>query len=129
MITRINYVKSASALLLLLSFFAIQSCVWNNEEELYPETEPCDTLNVSYSTDIAPVFQANCNACHSGNFASGGVSTDTYDDVKALVDANRLWGPINHEAGFSPMPKGMVKLGDCELKKIKSWMDNGSPNN
>ncbi|RYY42338.1 MAG: hypothetical protein EOO06_21310 [Chitinophagaceae bacterium] len=70
-----------------------------------------------------------CVGCHSGTPPQGGINYTTYAGVKAKVDDGRLWGAINHAAGFSPMPKGGTKLSDCEIKQFKKWMDAGAPNN
>lgn len=106
----------------------ITSCYYDNEEELYPQPVACDTINVSYSQTIAPIMDASCNFCHGQSFPSGNVITDNYSDLKTIADDGRLWGSVNHESGYSPMPKDRPKLNDCDLKKIEIWLDNGALN-
>jgi len=112
----------------LISFtLGLTSCYYDNEEDLYPGGTACDTTNVSYSTSVAPVFAAYCNNCHSGGAPSGNIATDNYASVKANI--SRIKGAINHTSGYSPMPQGGNKLGDCELSKISAWINQGMPNN
>jgi hypothetical protein len=107
----------------------LQSCYNDNEEYLYPQTAPCDTVNVTYAGIIAPLLSNQCNACHSGSSPSAGISTDNYSDLKIIVDNGRFWGSVSHADGFSKMPKDRPKLSDCDLLKINSWIANGALNN
>jgi hypothetical protein len=104
------------------------SCYYDNTEELYPQPVECDTINVTYSQTIAPIMNTNCNDCHSGAAPPANVITDNYTDLKTIADDGRLWGSINHESGYSPMPKDRPKMNDCDLKKINIWLDNGALN-
>ena len=126
-------IKRLTALILiftaLMLTFNLTSCYYDNEEELYPDTGGCDTTNVSYSSSVAPVLQANCNACHSGNGPSAGIVTDNYTDLMTIVNSGQFKGAINHSSGYSAMPKNAPKLGDCNLSKINKWVDAGAPNN
>ncbi len=89
----------------------------------------CDTANVTYSATIKPIIANKCQGCHSGTAASGGIDLSTHERLKAKVSDGRLWGAVNHLAGYSPMPKGGAKLSDCELGQIKLWIDGGASNN
>ena len=106
----------------------LSGCYYDKEEALYPDLpDGCDTINISYSNHIAPIMVNNCNACHGGNFPDAGVRTDNYTDLKQLANNGPLWGVVNHESGYSPMPKDKPKLSDCYLKQINIWVENGSP--
>jgi hypothetical protein len=107
----------------------MQSCYYDNEEELYPVAGSCDTSNVTYSTTVAPIMANTCNGCHGGNFPQAGIRTDTYANLKIIADNGRLWGAINHENGFSPMPQNQPKMNDCNLAKIRKWLDEGALDN
>ena len=113
-------------LMLGLIIGGLSRCTYNNEEDLYPQIVECDTLNVTYSQTIAPIMSTNCNFCHSGATPPANVKTDTYDDLKIIADDDRLWGCVNHESGYSAMPNDRPKLNDCDLKKIRVWLDNGA---
>jgi hypothetical protein len=54
---------------------------------------------------------------------------DTYARVKTVADNGKLMGVITHANGFPQMPKGGNKLSDCNIAKIKKWVDAGAPNN
>lgn len=89
----------------------------------------CDTTVFSFSGAIRNIITNKCQGCHSGLAASGGIDLSTYEGVKAKITDGRLWGAINHLAGFSPMPKNGAKLSECEITLIRRWIDAGSLNN
>ena len=115
--------------LLTIALVWLQSCYWDNEEDLYPVVADCDTTNVTYSGTVAIILDDNCVSCHNSSFSQGGVVVDNYDDLKIVVDNGRFWGAINHEGGFSPMPQNLPKLPECELKKIRTWINEGASDN
>jgi hypothetical protein len=57
------------------------------------------------------------------------VHTDSRQGLMDAVNSGRLWGALNHQTGFSPMPKDAPKLSDCDLSKIRIWIDDGTPDN
>jgi len=118
-----------NAALLVLAIAFLQGCYWDNEEELYPIVADCDTTNVTYSGTVAVILDGNCVSCHNNGFAQGSVVLDNYDDLKVVVDNGRFWGAINHEEGYSPMPQNLPKLKECDLSKIRVWIDDGAANN
>ena len=114
----------------LIGVLTLSGCYYDNEEDLYPSlSNSCDTTNVTYSMTVAPIMQNNCNQCHSQSIASGGIITVGYNDLIIIVNSGRLWGTINHLAGYSFMPKNGNKLSDCDIAKIGKWIHNGAPNN
>jgi len=115
-------------LFIIVMVIGMTGCYYDNEEELYPQSAECDTLNVTYSGTIAPIMETSCNDCHGGSSPSANISTDTYDGLKEIADDGSLWGAVNHEDNYSPMPKDRPKLNDCDLKQIQIWIDNGALN-
>jgi hypothetical protein len=112
------------ALISLILLLAI-SCSDDDDPE-----PACDTDNVSYSADIAPVIQQNCwTGCHNGSNPLSGFLMEDYAGVKAKVDDGRLLGAIRRDAGFEPMPQDQPKLDDCTIDKFASWIAAGAPNN
>lgn len=89
----------------------------------------CDSASFTYSGAIRTIISNKCQGCHSGIAASAGIDLSTYAGIKAKVTDGRLWGAVNHQAGFSAMPKNGAKLSDCEIAQIRKWIDSGSPNN
>lgn len=120
-----NFIKAGIFILLLI---AMQACYYDNEEELYPQQAACDTTNVGYAATISIIMENNCNTCHGSDFPQANVITDNYTDLKVIADNGRLWGAVNHENGYSPMPNNLPKLSDCNLSKIRIWLDNGALN-
>jgi hypothetical protein len=53
----------------------------------------------------------------------------THATDKVLAVNGQLYGTINHESGYSPMPQGEAKMDDCSIAKIKKWVDAGSADN
>lgn len=103
-------------------------CYTDNEEELYG----CkfDAVAVKYSTTVSNILAAyGCIGCHSGAAPAAGFNLTTYAGVKAAVDAGRLYGAINRSPGFNPMPQGGGRMAECDIKRIKAWIDAGAANN
>ena len=96
------------------------------------EPSPCtDTTPVTYSQVISPIFDANCRACHGATVYKtdgGGNDYSTYQGIKNQ-SATLILGCIQHQPGFDPMPKGRAKISDCDIAKIKAWIEAGQPNN
>jgi len=104
------------------------SCYNDNYQTLYP-SGGCDTTNVTFTADVWPLISANCTGCHSGGAPSGNISLTNYSDVVAALNGGRFLGSINHDPGYSAMPKGGSKLSDCSILKIENWANQGMPNN
>lgn len=118
-----------SILTLLLSFL-VSACYYDNKQDLYPfDSEACNLENVTFSATVQPILESTCVTCHQQSNPSGGVRLDNYTEVKKVADNGKLWGSINHDAGFTPMPQGGGKLSDCSLLQIEQWINSGSPNN
>lgn len=94
----------------------------------------CDTVNMKFAADIQPIISANCVSCHNNVISNLNVRLDTYAGVKQQATRLRnnlsvLVGVTSHASGFTPMPYNLPKLSDCDVNKIKSWVDRGSLNN
>jgi hypothetical protein len=89
---------------------------------------PCDTNSYTFSGAILPLVQTYCKGCHSGNTPSGDILLTDYATVKSAVESGRFVGAVEHQAGFSAMPKGGNKLSDCNIVQINKWIANGMPN-
>jgi len=87
----------------------------------------CDTTNVTFSGTIKLVIQNFCQGCHSSAFPSGGIALQTHAEVVSNI--TRLLGSVNHQSGYSPMPKNGNKLSDCTLTQFDIWVSAGMPNN
>lgn len=122
----INMKYTWSMLLFMAMVFV--GCYFDNEEDLYPFGN-CNTSDVTYIGDVLPVMQSKCYQCHDSSTNFGQVNLDSYESVRQFALNGRLFGAINHENGFSPMPKNAAKLADCDVQKIAVWIDQGALNN
>lgn len=107
----------------------MSSCYYDIETDLYPSGLVCDSLAISYSADVRPILVNKCLNCHSANVNSGGVTMETYTQVRIQVENGLLGCTINHEAGCSAMPQDAGQLPPCELKAINIWISEGALDN
>lgn len=106
----------------------LPSCYYDVEEELYPSLE-CETFNMTYSGHIEPIINANCYSCHNAASNFGNVTLEGYNALISYVNNGQLLGVIEHENGFSPMPKNQPQMINCEIEKIRAWITDGALNN
>lgn len=113
-----------------LGILLFASCYNDKEDQLYPQpVGGCDTANMSFATHIQPIMNQSCaiaGACHNATAKSLGHDLSSYAGTVAAVNSGRYLGAIRHETGFFQMPKGMTKLGDCEIAKITAWVNQGT---
>lgn len=81
------------------------------------------TDTVSYSQDIVPILENNCNGCH--NAGAGGYSFTDHTETAANAYAilNSLYGTSQL------MPLGGPALPDSLIKKVQCWINQGKLNN
>jgi hypothetical protein len=91
----------------------------------------CDTTTFNYAGNIKPILNTFCNGCHSGINPQGDIDLSTYTLLKEYIDNNpeSFIGSIEHTAGYAAMPKTAAKLTNCNIVKLKKWINSGSPNN
>jgi len=90
----------------------------------------CDTVGVSFSTDVYPILDLHCLGCHSyPALSGGGIPLGSYADVATYAGNGRLLGSIQHQAGFSAMPQGSAMLSDCKIATIRNWITEGTQDN
>jgi hypothetical protein len=109
---------------------ALSGCYNDSYEDLYGGMGGnCDTSNVTFSAVVLPILNQNCalSNCHKTGSALGGYMLDNYAGAKAAE--GRIIGAITHSSGFSPMPKNLPMLSDCDITKISIWVAQGAPNN
>ncbi len=119
---------------LLKSFFAIaviliafSSCKHD------PLVVACNTSSYTYGKDVKPIMDAYCTGCHKENSTeeNGGIYLNDWASLSAYVTdfPGDFKGAIDHAEGYSPMPDEAPKMPDCEITKLKNWIDAGAPNN
>jgi hypothetical protein len=123
----------------VLAALAFAGCYNDKADQLYPEPgsggggggNTCDTANISFATTIKPVLEQYCglSGCHDAATPSAGYNLTGHAGLKLAHTNGRLLGAINHQSGFSQMPKGMAKLSECNLNKITAWVNQGTLDN
>lgn len=89
----------------------------------------CDTANVTWQGTIKPLMQTYCKGCHTGSSPGGGVDLSNYAGVSGSAFDGSLVGSVDHLPGWKAMPKNSPKMSDCDIAKIKIWVNAGAPNN
>ncbi len=114
----------------LLSFLAVfmLSCENNKEEILDPKVEE-EIADVSFATEVKPIFDGECVGCHNNFSASAGYNFEGYSNVLKHVSDPALLNAIKHESTSSPMPKGGAKLSTTKIKTIEEWIKEGAKDN
>ena len=119
-------------LFISLSLIFWIGCTYKKEVIDYPAitTITCDTSNVRYSAEIVTILSNYCYSCHTAPAnAGGGNVLNNYNSLKLYSTSGLLFSVVNHSTGADPMPKGGGKIPDCDIAKIRIWMQKGSPNN
>jgi ABC-type glucose/galactose transport system permease subunit len=121
-----------ATIVVVILIYTLSGCYYDREDVLYPGGASCDTSNVTYSGTVAPLINQYCSgtSCHGGAGSASGIQLDSYAGIKTKITDGRLWGAINWQAGFSPMPKNSTsKIPECAIKKIGVWISHGAPQN
>ncbi|MGD8307434.1 MAG: hypothetical protein PVF17_12330 [Ignavibacteria bacterium] len=94
--------------------------------------------NVSYSKDLAPVFELKCVGCHGPSKTEGGLnlSSWTYIVSPGLVtpgdeDASPIIWYIERQPGFEmpPLDTPIRPFTLDQIRGVKTWIDEGALNN
>ena len=94
--------------------------------------QSAETTSVTFSKDIAPIFQAKCQSCHEpGSIAP--MSLRTYEEVRPWVTSIRLrvstrqMPPWHIDRGVGVQKfKNDMSLSDEQIETIVNWVDNGA---
>ena len=81
-----------------------------------------DTLNISFTLHIEPMFKKYCISCHNAKFSAGKIDLSTYSKISQYAD-NSLKAIQN---GSMP-PSG--KLNDSVINQFSNWILQGKNNN
>jgi cytochrome c5 len=101
-------------------------------------TAPVEGGDISFASQVLPIFQGYCNMCHSGGNAFGGWSGETYETVTTSgkngpeivpgdANSSRLVQLLQATNGVFMPPTG--QLSDEDIKIITDWINAGAPNN
>ena len=121
-------------LLVPIAFMVMmQGCYYDNEEELYPETD-CVAQDVSFQLDVVPILRNACYNCHdlaNAPVLGNGINIEGYERMKAYTqnNTNKMVGSLKWNGQASPMPKNAPQLDNCSIAVIEAWISDGYQNN
>ena len=115
--------KKNGLILLTLFNVLVVSCKKQNSNNL--DDIDCSTINSKYTADIKLIIDANClgSGCHNAGSSKGDFTT--YSGLKAIADDGSLEKKVI--TNQSMPPSSPLSLDD--RKKIKCWINSGSPKN
>ncbi len=101
------------------------SCKKDNEETLYPETEPLPE-EISFSVNVLPIINNSCATigCHVQGGSANGIF-ENYNQIKAKVDNGSFKQRVVVSKDMPPsgnLPKQQIDI-------IEQWILDGAPNN
>ena len=99
------------------------------EEEVLNDESVCDTLNMDYSKIRQILEGNNCMTCHTGVESESGVDFSTYQALDAYVSNsdNQFIMRITTDDPELKMPQMGLRMGPCNINKIKAWLNAGHP--
>ena len=120
----------------LALLLAATGCTHKPEITVIPVTPSgCDSINITYTRDIKPIFSANCYSCHATAVTlTGGLDLEDTASLKNYlkngfrgdgVYGSKLYHCMLHSSLALPMPPTYV-VDSCSLKKVHNWLKNGA---
>jgi hypothetical protein len=109
-----------SIIALVVITISFSQCTKETIDETVGVTNITDTIY--YDTDIKPLIDANCIACHSGSNPSAGLNLSTYQVVKFQAESETLISRINDST--NPMPVSGLMSADSR-GKFDKWETDG----
>jgi len=123
--------KIIQLLLIIALGLTLNSC-YHDKYPIISATSPSTTV-ISFATDIQPIFDANCIACHAGSLNPDLRDGNSYNAIigSGLVVANDLNGSKLYQRllgnpSIMP-PSGALSAAKVDL--FKQWINQGAKNN
>lgn len=94
-----------------------------------PVTTPPTTTSatVAYTTDMAPIFSADCLRCHSGSRPDGNYSMATYEQVlKKVVVGNARSALVTSTQSRGSMYRYWSGNAAAKAELVRSWVVDNS---
>jgi mono/diheme cytochrome c family protein len=103
--------------------------------ELPTDAAPANT-SISFTNDVAPIFEATCNKCHGVEQVKEGLDLTTYERVMAgsfngavIIPGNANESYLVQQVIEGEMPKRGPGLTDQQIQIIADWVNQGALNN
>ena len=110
---------------------SLTSCYYDNEEDLYGVSN-CDIEAVSFADDILPIISDHCSSCHSGSNPSADLTLVNYSQImESGLDTSNdgMISRIERLEGEPGLMPTNYRLEQCQINKIKAWVEQGALNN
>jgi UMF1 family MFS transporter len=106
-----NFIPTRMSRFLFLVVFSLfqVGCYYDNIERKYNQSG-CDLTSISWTSDVKPLVDQFCIACHQGSSPAAGLLLEGYQDVKASV--------LQGEFSLYRLPSGVSIL----MKKNKGYV-------
>lgn len=116
-----EFFKMKKILFILMAIVLLNSCDSRTYEEISDNTPI--TITVKYTSDVKPIIEANCIACHSAGGSAAYQPLKSYDQVKMQIDniLDRIQRPNGDP---QKMPQGSA-LSQPNIEIIKKWKSDG----
>jgi hypothetical protein len=111
-----------TSLIIFLTFFCFENC--KKKDDL--KDVDCSKVAATYSGSVKPLVISQCatsGGCHGTGSSHGDYTA--YSGLKAAADNGSLENKTLTDKSMPP--SGALSLDD--RKKIKCWLNSGSPNN
>ncbi|MDX5405392.1 MAG: hypothetical protein LPK28_07835 [Bacteroidota bacterium] len=121
--------KNLLSISLVLAFMG--GCYYDNQEDLfsnYPQTN-CDTSAVTYTEDISWIMDTYCVSCHGGSAPQSGLDLSSYQGVQTAAQNGKLLDRISRPQGDALLMPPTGKMSDCNIDKVRVWVNKGAINN
>lgn len=98
-----------------------------------------EPAKITFEDHIKPIFREHCSSCHNNNAKKGGLSLESYSATMAggssgevLVagdlDSSRLYALTAHKEQ-PVMPPMQDKIAQAKIDLLKTWIEQGMPEN
>jgi len=102
---------------------------------------PADRQNVTYATDIQPLFERSCTKCHGEEKQKAKLRLDTLENVlkgakdeKVVIPGKSAESPLvlsaahatKDEDHWMPPPEKAQRLSAEEVGLVRAWIDQGA---
>lgn len=102
---------------------------WIDQGAFNNSCNSCDSSNILYSTGIVPLFKNQCTGCHNSSNPGGNIDLTNFTKVREIALNGVLLGSLEWKPTFAAMPQGGAKLSECDINRIKQWINAGALNN
>lgn len=124
--------KSIITLSIFLFVFILTSCSSTQSGNSITATPG----TVSYSQDVAPIFDSRCAKCHGSSKQDGQLDLSSFNSLMAGGKTGQVIIPGNADGSklilmvsSGKMPKKGAKLSKEQIQLLKDWVNAGAENN